>query len=159
MMEVARRYFLEKYGSAVGSPISDLQPSGPTPTTDQLTTPTFSTGRFASPEAVRSEGLQAHARVAAENRRQGVGEQGEPSLRDTAKHFVETKQRAEGDVQVREQRVADDERELTEERGRRYDQRSVFVTANPGRKPDVDPPLTTQREFGSDPSEQSDGRR
>jgi hypothetical protein len=62
-------------------------------------------------------------------------------------------------VQVREQRVADDERELTEERGRRYDQRSVFVTANPGRKPDVDPPLTTQREFGSDPSEQSDGRR
>jgi hypothetical protein len=60
---------------------------------------------------------------------------------------VGTKQRAQTDVQAREQRLGEDEQALHGERGRRFDGKSPFTNANPGHKPEPEPPLTTQWEF------------
>jgi len=149
MMDVARRHFLEKYGVSLGIPPNDLNPSAPAQTADQLSAPTFSNGTVASAESMQRKGSTVQAEVSGLNRAEGVAEHASPSLRDTASHFVGTKQRAQTDVQAREQRLGEDEQALHGERGRRFDGKSPFTNANPGDKPEPEPepPLTTQWEF------------
>ena len=147
MMDVARRYFLEKYGSSVGSSLNDLDPNAPEPTRNQLPAPSFSDGTSGSSQAVRGEGSRLQGRLSSQNRAEGVAEDGAPALRDTASHFVDTKQRAQGSVDSREQRIIEDEKTLTGERARRYNDKSVFNNADPGGKRGLDAPLTTEWEF------------
>jgi conjugal transfer mating pair stabilization protein TraG len=147
MMDVARRYFLEKYGTAVGGSLQALDPNAPPPSADQMPAPRFTGGAIASPEAVGSEASRARGAVSSLNRGDGVPEHGAPSMHDAAEHFIDTKRRAHADIGARERRVAEDEQALQDERSRRYDQKSIFNDANPGRKPDQDSPLTTQWDF------------
>lgn len=147
MMDVGRRHFLEKYGSTVGGPLNALDVNGPSPSTDQMPTPRFKSGVVASGNVVQSEASKARAEISSLNQRDGVAEDGAPSTHDAAEHFVDTKRRAQGEIESREQRVAEDEQVLQDERSRRYDQKSNFNNANPGRKPELEPPLTTQWDF------------
>jgi hypothetical protein len=145
MMDVARRHFLEKYGAGVGAPLNSLDPGGPQPSVDQLAAPTLSDGSVASAEAIGHEASRAQAGVSTVNRRAGVSEQGGPSMHDAAEHFVDTKQRAQAEIEARERSVAEDEQGLRGERSRRYEEKSFFNDANPGGKRGEKPPLTTQR--------------
>jgi hypothetical protein len=147
MMDVARRHFLDKYGTSLGDSLSDLDPSAPTPTADQLSMPTFSNGQAASAETVLRIGSSAKGEISALNGAEGVAEHASPSLRDTASHFVETKQRAQTEIETRERRLGEDEQALHDERGLRYERKSPFTNANPGGKPESEPSPTTQWEF------------
>ena len=74
MMDVARRYFLDKYGVSVGGMLYGPDPYGSPPSVDQLMAPRFSSGRVASPETVQREASNAIARVSSRNRGEGVPE-------------------------------------------------------------------------------------
>lgn len=96
---------------------------------------------------MQRRGSSAQGDVSALNRAEGVAEDASPNLRDAASHFVDNRQRAQTDFEVRERRLSEDDQALQGERERRQDGKSLFVDANPGRKPDSEPPLTTQWEF------------
>jgi conjugal transfer mating pair stabilization protein TraG len=147
MMDVARRYFLEKYGASLGNPPSDLDPSAAIPTADQLGAPTLSNGEAASADSVRRRSSSAQGEVSALNSVEGVAEDASPSLRDTARHFADSKRSAQMELEIRERRLSEDEQSLHGERTRRQEGKSLFVDANPGRRPDRDRQLTTQWEF------------
>jgi len=97
--------------------------------------------------------------VSSVNRREGVPEHGAPSMQDAAEHFVDTKGHAQAGIEVREQRVAEDEQALKGERSRRYEGKSFFNDANPAGKPEAEPPLTTQREFSTGREDPASGRQ
>jgi len=158
MMEVARQHFLEKYGASLGSPLSDLNPIAPAPTANQLAVPTFRSGEAASVESVQGRALTQQADVSAFNSADGVAEDSTPRLRDTAKHFVDSKEQAEKELEVGQRRVSENEGALHGERARRDREKSLFVDANPGRKPDRDRPLTTQWEFYTGDGNTQDGQ-
>lgn len=147
MIDVARRHFLEKYGTSVGAPPSDLDPSEPRPTVDQLHAPVFSDGTPASAEAVRHRSSAAQVGVSALNSAEGVAENSTPSLRDSARHFADNKQRAQTEFEARELLLREGEETLSGEGTRRREGKSPFVDANPGRRPGRERPLTTQWEF------------
>ncbi len=159
MMDVARRHFLDAYGSSVGSPLGELDPNASVPTTNQLTGPRFADGALGSSEVVRAHGSALQVELSAKNRAEGVPESGAPTLRDEASHFVNTKQHAQVAAGAGHQRVTEDEKLLADERARRYSERSAFNDANPGKKPGLDPPLTTQWEFYSGGEERPSDRR
>jgi hypothetical protein len=157
MMDVARRHFLERYGSSLGNPLTDLDPNGQIPSATQLSTPVFSTGVFSSPEAVGHQASRAQERISRLNARDGEAENQAPGMHDAATHLVDMKRLVEGGVVATERRVADDERVLHDERARRYEDKSAFTNSNPGGKPGSELPLTTQREFdtgGENPPDQ-----
>jgi len=157
MMDVARRHFLERYGSSLGNPLTDLDPNGQIPSATQLSTPAFSTGVLSSPEAVGHQASRAQERISRLNARDGEAENQAPGMHDAATHLVDMKRFVEGGVVATERRVADDERVLHDERARRYEDKSAFTISNPGGKPGPESPLTTQREFdtgGENPPDQ-----
>jgi hypothetical protein len=149
MMEVARRHFLETYGASLSGTSGALDPTAPAPTVHELTPPAFASGEVASSGSVQRRGATFHGHISGVNSAEGVAPDGRPTLRDAAGHFVETKQRAQTDIQVHENRLSEDETALHDDRGRRYEKKSLFTNANPGGTPDSEPSLTTQWEFYS----------
>lgn len=144
MMDVARRHFLEKYGSDLGAALSDLDPNGPKLSLDQVPGPTFSDGRVASPGVVDLERSESQGKVSSLNQSQGVAEEGEPGIRDAAGHFVDTKLGVQRDVDERTGHVDNAEQVLQGERARRYESASMFNDRNPGGKPEVGRPSASQ---------------
>jgi len=134
MMDVARRYFLDRYGVSVGERLDGPNPQGPPPEMEQMKTPKFSDGSDASAEYIQREALNAKSRVSILNRAEGVAEQGAPTLHDVAEHFVDTKRDAQIEIGRRERGISDDEGALRSERERRYEDKSFFNDANPGSK-------------------------
>jgi len=132
MMDVARRYFRDKYGASVGERLDGPDPQGPPPDVRQMMTPKFSSGSDASAEYVQREALNARASVSFLNRAEGVAEQDIPSMHDAAEHFVDTKRDAQIEIGRRERGVADDEDALRSKREKRYEDKSFFNDANPG---------------------------
>lgn len=147
MMDVARRHFLEKFGSALGTPLSDLDPNGTVLPASRPSAPAFPDEEPVSPGTVLGRASSERAKVSDAQRRGGVTEEAAPALRDTAGHFVETRRRVHTDIEHQKRRVDADEEKLGGERERRYRESSPFNNSNPGGNPELEPPLTTQWEF------------
>jgi hypothetical protein len=132
MMDVARRYFGEKYGAAVGAPLSQLDPNRASLRADELEAPAFSDGARASIGVVSANSERAQGTVSEVNRRQGVFEAEAPSAGDVARRFVEVTGEAQAATAKEKERVAREEGAHKAERERRESRVSAVNDSDPG---------------------------
>ena len=132
MMDVARRYFAEKYGVAVGAPVNELDPNRATLGTGDPEAPAFSDGATASIGVVSANSERAQGAVSGVNRRQGVPEAEAPSAGDATRRFVEVTGEAQAATAKAGERVAREEAAHKVERERRESKVSAVNDPDPG---------------------------
>jgi hypothetical protein len=137
MMDVARRYFAEKYGAAVGAPVNELDPNRAALGTGDPEAPAFSEGATASIGVVSANSERAQGAVSGVNRRQGVPEAGGPSTGDATSRFVEMTQEAQIATVNEKERVGREDGAQRTERERRESRLSAVNDPDPGGRANV----------------------
>jgi len=137
MMDVARRYFAEKYGAAVGAPVNQLDPNRAALGPGELEAPAFSDGVTASIGAVSADSERAQSAVSGVNRRQRVPEAGAPSAGDATSRFVEITTEAQAATVNAKERVGREDGAQRAERERRESRLSAVNDPDPGGRANV----------------------
>jgi hypothetical protein len=137
MIDVARRYFAEKYGAAVGAPVNQLDPNRAALGTGELEAPAFSDGATASVGVVSANSERAQGAVSGVNRRHGVAETETPSAGDATNRFAEITTEAQAaTVKVKED-VGREDGAQRAERQRRESRLSAVNDPDPGGRANV----------------------
>jgi len=137
MMDVARRYFAEKYRAGVGAPVNQLDPTRAGPEASELGAPAFSDGVTASIGAVSADSQRGQDAVSRVNRREGVPEAGAPSTGDAATRFAEVTGEAQAATAKVKERVDREEGAHKVERERRESRVSAMNDPDPGGRANV----------------------
>jgi hypothetical protein len=137
MMDVARRYFAEKYRAGVGAPVNQVDPTRAAPGASELGAPAFSDGVTASVGAVSADSRRGQAAVSEVNRREGVPEAGAPSTGDAATRFADVTGEAQAATAKAKERVDREEGAHKVERERRESRVSAMNDPDPGGRANV----------------------